>query len=96
MDAFMKKLERLAEMASRRDDPVPLDVSGVIARVRGLEIEDEVESLPIRLFAGGAMAAAAAAAFVTVLGVSAWQEISNPTIVPIESLISLSNVMDAL
>lgn len=96
MDAVMKQLERLAKMASRRGDPVPLNVGCVMERVRDLHIEDEVEILPIRFFVGGAIAAATVAAFVAVLGLSAWQEISNPTIVPIESLVSLSNAMGGL
>lgn len=95
MDAVLKKIERLAELASRRGDPEPLDVAGAMARVRGLEVDDGAEGLPIRFFAGGAMAAAAAAVFVAILGVSAWREISNPTLVPIESLVSISNVVDA-
>lgn len=96
MDAVMKRLEQLAELASRRADPAPLDAGGVMLRIRNLDIDDAADIVPIRLFAGGALVAAAAAAFMSVLGVSAWNEIANPTLVPIDSLISLSNALDLM
>ena len=93
MDAFMKKIERLAEMASGQSVPVPLDATGVMARIRGLEFEDDrVLTLPFRFFAGGAAAAAAAAVAVTLLAATAWGEMSSPFI-PVESLIDLTEVL---
>lgn len=93
MDAFMKKIERLATMASERPLPAPLDASGVMARIRGLEIEDErVLTLPLGFFAGGAAAAAAAAVAVTLLAVTAWDDMSSP-FVAVESLIDISEFL---
>ena len=93
MDAFMKKIERLAAMASERPLPAPLDASGVLARIRGLEVEDErVLTLPLGFFAGGAAAAAAAAVAVTLLAATAWAEMSSP-FVAMESLIDVMEVL---
>ncbi len=89
MDAFMNKLGRLADLASRRTEPVPLDAQGVMARIRGLEMDTEAEIIPLRFLAGGTVAAAAAAAFALLVGASAWHEIFSPDLVPIDSLISL-------
>ena len=93
MDAFMKKIERLAEMAKAQSVPQPLDSVGILARIRGLEREDDrVLSMPFGFFAGGAAAAAAAAVVVTLLAVSAWNDMSSP----IEAIDSMFNVMDVL
>jgi|GEM_PF-2261330 hypothetical protein len=95
MDTVIKQLERLAEIAAARQDPMPLDAGGVMMRIRGLDTGvDMRESLPIRFFAGGAAAVAAAAAFAAIIGVRAWQEIANPGIVPIESLVTLDSFFD--
>ncbi len=93
MDAFMKKIERLAEMARASSVPLPLDTAGVLARVRGLEREDDnVLSMPFSFFAGGAAAAAAAAVVVAFFAVSAWNDMNSP----IEAIDSMFNVMDVL
>lgn len=93
MDAFMKKFERLSEMASNRSDPLPLDSAAVMARIRGLQVEDEnVLTLPLGFFAGGAAAAAVAAIAVSFLAFTAWGEMSSP----IAAMDSLINVMDIL
>lgn len=93
MDAFMKKIERLAEMASGAAVPQPLDATGVMARLRGLEIEDDrVLTLPLRFFAGGAAAAAALAVAVTALAATAWSEMSSP-LMAFESMIDVMDVL---
>lgn len=93
MDAFVKKIERLSEMASRRPNPLPLDATGVMARIRGLQVEDEsVLTLPLGFFAGGVAAAAAAALVVSTLAISAWTELSSP-MVPVESLIDVMEIL---
>lgn len=93
MDAFMKKIERLSEMASRRPDPQPLDAAGVMDRIRGLQVEDEnVLTLPLRFYLGGVVAAAAVAVVVSSLAISAWTEISSPLPV-MESLIDVMEVL---
>lgn len=91
MDHFLNKLDTLAALASGRADPVPLDAGRVMARVRGLEIEDE-EVVPIRFFAGGAVAAAAAALALSPFALSAWDELSNP----MAAMNSLLEVMDVM
>ncbi len=78
MDAFMKKIERLADMAARRPSPLPLDPGGVMDRIRGLEIEDDVLRLPMGFFAGGAVAAAVAAIAVSVVAAMAWSDLNSP------------------
>ncbi len=93
MDAFIKKIERLAEMARAASVPQPLDRAGLMARIRGLEREDDtVLSMPFGFFAGGAAAAAAAAAVVAFFAVSAWSDLNSP----IEAIDLMFNVMDAL
>ncbi len=96
MDTVLKKLERLADMAARQADPVPLDAGGIMNRIRGLDVDyGPREPLPLRFFAGGAMAAAAAAVFVAVVGVASYQEIVNP-IFSLENLLPLSNTLEPL
>lgn len=93
MDAFMKKIERLAELARAQSVPQPLDGAGVMARIRGLEREDDrVLSMPFGFFAGGAAAAAAAAIVVTLMAVSAWSEMNSP----IEAINSMFSLVDVL
>lgn len=92
MDAFLKKMERLSEMVSRRSDPAPLDAAGVMSRIHGLQIEEEgdVLTLPLGFFAGGAAAAAAVA--VSFLAFTAWGEMSSP----LAAMDSLIDVMEIL
>ena len=78
MDVFMKNFERLADLARLEQEPLPLDASVVMERLRGLEIEGDEETPPIRLFLGGALVAAAAAAFALFTAQSAWQELVSP------------------
>ncbi|MDR1744432.1 MAG: hypothetical protein LBS30_01615 [Planctomycetota bacterium] len=81
MDAFLKKIERLAELAAGESVPQPLDSVGVMNRIRGLEIgreEDRVLSLPLRFWAGGVAAAAAVAIAVSLFAVTAWTEMNSP------------------
>lgn len=93
MDDFMKKIERLAELARAQSVPQPLDSVGLMARIRGLEREDDrVLSMPFGFFAGGAAAAAAAAVVVTFLAVSAWSDMNSP----IEAIDSMFSLMDVL
>ena len=96
MDAFMKKIERLAEMATAQSVPQPLDAAGVMARIRGLEVEDDerVLSLPLRFWAGGAAAAAVAAVVVSLLAATAWTEMGSP-LTAIQSLME-ADVLDIL
>lgn len=91
MDAFLKKMERLSEMASRRSDPAPLDAAKVMSRIHGLQIEEEgdVLTLPLGFFAGGAAAAAVAVSF---LAFTAWGEMSSP----LAAMDSLIDVMEIL
>ncbi len=93
MDAFMKKIEMLADRAALREDPKPLDAMLVMDRIRALpeEVEDE-EVLPLRLFAGATAAAAAAAAFVFVFAASAWADFNSPLTV----MDSLMDVMETM
>lgn len=91
MDAFLKRIERLADFASREADPRPLDPSGVMARIAALppDLEDEEEStLSLKLFAGVGAAAAAAAAVIFVFAASAWLDLNSPGAV-IESLMEV-------
>jgi hypothetical protein len=93
MDAFMKKIERLADMAKASSAPLPLDRSGILARIRGLEREDDtVLSMPFGFFAGGAAAAAVAALVVAFFAVSAWNDLNSP----IEAIDQMFNMMDVL
>lgn len=92
MDTILNKIERLAEMAARRPDPVALDAGGVMARIRSLEIEDDSQVIPIGFFAGGAALAAAAAIGVTVLAATAWQGMFSP----VAEMNSLMDVMDIM
>ncbi len=93
MDAFMKKIERLAEMARSAPAPRPLDSAGVMARIRGLEREeDNILSMPLGFFARGAAVAAVAALVVTFFAVSAWSDLNSP----LEALDSMFTVMDSL
>ncbi len=95
MDTFLTKLERLADLAKGRSNPGPLDVHAVMARINGLEREDDspVLSLPLGgFFAGGLAAAAAVAVGVSVMAVMAWTEMSSP----FAAFDSLLNVMDVL
>lgn len=91
MDAFLKKIEQLADLASGRADPQPLDPAGVMARIASLpsELEEEEDStLSLKLFAGVGAAAAAAAAVIFVLAASAWIDL-NSTGAAIESLMEV-------
>lgn len=90
MDNILNTLERLAVMASARPEPLPLGAGGVMARIRGLEIEDEAPIIPIRFFAGGLAAAAVAAVAVTLVAATAWQQLASPA----EAMDSLMDVMD--
>ncbi len=94
MDAFMTKLERLADMAKGRSNPGPLDVNSVMAHIRGLDKEEDnrVLSFPLGFFAGGAAAAAAVAIGISVFAVMAWTDMSSP----FAAFDSLLNVMDVL
>lgn len=93
MDELMNKIERLAAMAGSRSVPKPLDCAGVMDRIRGLEVEEEdVLSLPLRFYVGGAAAAAAAAIAVSLLAATAWTEMSSPLL----AMDSLVEVMDLL
>lgn len=94
MDAFMKQIERLSDMASARSVPQPLDRAAVMARIRELAVEedDRVLSLPLRFWAGGAAAAAAVAIAVTLFAATAWTDMGNP----LTATDSLFNVMDVL
>lgn len=92
MDNFLNKLEQLADLAAQRPDPRPLAVGGVMARVRGLEIEDDSQTIPLRFFAGGAVAAAAAAVVVSLLAVSSWTEATSPLV----AMNSMFDVMDMM
>ncbi len=96
MDTVLKQVERLAQLAARQADPVPLDAGGIMNRIRGLDAGyGPREPLPLRFFAGGAMAAAAAAVFVAVVGVTSYQEIVNP-VLTLDSFLPLSNVLEPL
>ncbi len=95
MDAFVTKLERLAELAKERSSPGPLDVNSVMEKIRGLEREDDSRVLCLPLgsyFAGGLAAAAAVAIGISVFAVMAWTEMSSP----FAAFDSLLNVMDVL
>jgi hypothetical protein len=93
MDAFVKKIERLAALARSESAPAPLDMAGLMARLRLLEREDDsVFSMSLGFFAGGAAAAAAAALVFTLLAVSAWSEMNSP----LEAIGSMFDVMDVL
>lgn len=90
MDDFMNAIERLAALARSQSVPRPLDCAGVMARIRGLEVEDEgVLSLPLRFYAGGAAAAAAAAIAVTLFAATAWTDMAGPG-VAMDSLLDAS------
>lgn len=97
MDAIMNKIERLAAMARSQSVPVPLDCDSVMARIRGLEVEEEgVLSLPLRFYAGGAAMAAVAAVAVTLLAATAWTEMTGP-LAALDSLAEVSlEMMDLL
>ncbi|MCD8140796.1 MAG: hypothetical protein LUE17_13630 [Planctomycetaceae bacterium] len=93
MDAFVEKLDRLTSMARHQSVPRPLDGESVMARIRGLEMEDDgVLSLPLRFYAGGVAAAAALALAVTLFAATAWTEMSSPII----AMDTLVDVMDML
>lgn len=91
MDNILEKIERLSALAAQRRDPRPMDVAGVMADIRGLEIEDEALSLPLGFLSGGAAAAAAAAVAVSVLAVSGWNDLSSPML-SIDALLDISEV----
>lgn len=79
MDAFLNKLERLADMASRESDPAPPDVGRIMAAVRDAGIEEADDSpLSLGVLYAGAAAAAAIAVVVTLLAATAWADINNP------------------
>ncbi len=94
MDTFMRKIERLSEMARAESVPRPLACAPIMARIRGLAIEDDdrVLSLPLRFWAGGAVAAAAAAVAVSVFAVMAWTEMGSPA-TAVESLFDILEVI---
>lgn len=91
MDAFLKKIERLADMAAREQDPKPLDASLIMAKIREIPseaVEEEENFFSFRLFAEVGAAAAAAAVFVFVFAASAWTDINSPVAV-MESLMEV-------
>lgn len=93
MDDILKKMERLSVLAARRPDPRPLDVSFVMAGIRGLEMEDDnVLSLPLGFLTGGAAAAAVAAVVTSLFALTAWTDMSSPY----PAMASLLDVMDAV
>lgn len=92
MDDFMKKLDRLSELAARRPDPRPLDASFIMAGVRGLEIEDDSLVIPFGFLTGGAAAAAVAAVVTSLFAMTAWTEMSSP----FPEVASLLDVVDAV
>lgn len=93
MDSFMKRIGELAELASREPLPAPLDAAGVMLRLRGLSpgFEDD-DAMPLKLFSGFVVVAAAAASVVMVFAAGAWADINNPLF----AFESLMDVMDAL
>ena len=92
MDAFLKKIGELADLAAREAAPAPLDASLVMARIGDMrpEIEDEM-ALPFALFAGVGMAAAAAAVLVFFLAASAWLDVES-THAAVESFIDVLEI----
>lgn len=93
MDAFMKKFERLAALARASSAPRPLDRPALLARIRGLEREDDtVLSMPFRFFAEGAAAAAAVALVVGFFALSVWNDMNSP----IEAIDQMFSMMDML
>lgn len=92
MDTFMNKIERLTATAAMRPDPVPLDANGVMARIRGLEVEDDVFVLPLGFFAGGVAAAAAVALALSLVAATDWSQMNSPAV----AMSSIVDVMDIL
>jgi hypothetical protein len=94
MDAFMKKIERLSELATSQSVPLPLDRRAIMARIHGLAVEedDQVLSLPLRFWATAAATAAAAAIAVSVFAATAWTEMGSPT-TAVESLFDIMEVL---
>ena len=91
MDAFLKKVELLADKASR-ESPLPApDADKIMARIASLPVsseEEETFTLPIKLFAGVGAAAAAAAAVIFILAAGAWMDLNSPS-AAIESLLEV-------
>lgn len=89
MDAFVRRIEQLSDMAAQRPDPRPLDSALVMSRLHGLDcrMDDEVLSLPLRFWAGAAAMAAAVAVGVTTLASTAWMEMSSP-MMAVDSLLN--------
>lgn len=95
MDDVLKNIERLADIAAGRPNPLPLDVGGVMARIEGLEMDEADVRIPLGFFVGGAAAAAAAAVFVSILALTAFQELASPD-VAINSLMDVLGSVDAM
>ncbi|MCD7895787.1 MAG: hypothetical protein LUG50_03815 [Planctomycetaceae bacterium] len=91
---IMKKIERLADLAAARSNPLPLDTNSVMLQIRALRDRDDdaVMSVPLGFFAGGAALAAAAAIAVTLFAVTAWTDMSSP-FAAVESLLDLQDVL---
>ena len=92
MDDFMTKVERLAELAAKRRDPLPLDAASIMTGIRGLEMEDDALSIPLGFLSGGAAAAAAAAVVITLFAATAWSDLSSP-FVEMASLLDIADIM---
>lgn len=92
MDIVMEKLERLSRRAAERADPRPLDVSGIMAAIRDLDVDDGFQAIPLGLLTGGAVAAAAAAVVVAALALAGWNDFSTP-LPSVESLLDISDFL---
>lgn len=90
MDNIINKIETLSRVAALRHDPRPLDVSGIMTGIRGLEIVDEYPTIPLGFLTGGAAAAAAAAVVVSVLAVLGWSDFSTP-LPSVDALMDMSD-----
>lgn len=87
MDNIINKIETLSRVAALRHDPRPLDVSGIMTGIRGLEIVDEYPTIPLGFLTGGA---AAAAVVVSVLAVLGWSDFSTP-LPSVDALMDMSD-----
>ncbi len=85
MDAFLKKIEQLADLASREPDPHAIDPALVMARINALppetfdDGEAKEDAYTLKFFAGVGLAAAAAAIVVLVPAIGAWVDFTSPT-----------------
>jgi hypothetical protein len=93
MDAFLNKIEALALLATREDDPPPPGVAGVMARIRELGPEADDDTFPFRLFLGGTAAAAVLAIAASIAVSTAWTDTIS---VPYSAMITLAGAMDIL